>query len=228
MADQITKILIRSGTTVEKNTITLDAAELGYATDSKKVWVGDGETNGGNIVGQKFYYSNFNTDLNETNTIYYAVSGDICFDLNDTTLKALTGTNPIEPAEWAIVANARNDTATEGTVTEIFTGNGLMVNGDTSNTTTLMTTGTVGVNIDNVSTGAVPQILQLSLSGIKADWSVLYPVGSVIWSSDIDYDSNPTNVNRWMEGSGLVWAPAGTLTTLGSGASPLSAWKRTG
>ena len=228
MADQITKILIRSGTTVEKNTITLDAAELGYATDSKKVWVGDGETNGGNIVGQKFYYSNFNTDLNESNTIYYEVSGDICFDLNDTTLKALTGTNPIEPAEWAIVANARNDTATEGTVTEIFTGNGLMVNGDTSNTTTLMTTGTVGVNIDNVSTGAVPQILQLSLSGIKADWSVLYPVGSVIWSSDIDYNSNPTNINRWMEGSGLVWEAAGTLDTLGSGASPLSAWKRTG
>jgi len=40
MADQITKILIRSGTTEEKDTITLDAAELGYATDSKKLWVG--------------------------------------------------------------------------------------------------------------------------------------------------------------------------------------------
>ena len=39
MADQITKILIRSGTTDEKNTIILDAAELGYATDSKKVWL---------------------------------------------------------------------------------------------------------------------------------------------------------------------------------------------
>ena len=228
MADQITKILIRSGTTAEKNTITLDTAELGYATDSNKVWVGDGNTAGGNIVGQKFYYSNFNTDLNETNTIYYAVSGDLCFDLHDTTLKALTGTDPTEPDQWAIVGNARNDAAAEGTVTEIFTGNGLMVDGDTSNTTTLITTGTVGVNIDTVTTGAKPEILQLTSSGIRADWGVLYPVGSVIWSSDIDYNSNPTNINRWMEGSGLVWEAAGTLDTLGSGASPLSAWKRTG
>ena len=228
MADQITKILIRSGTTEEKDTITLDAAELGYATDSKKLWVGDGETKGGNIVGQKFYISNLNTDLNETNTIQYAVSGDLCFDLQDNTLKALSGSNALTPEEWAIVANARGDSATEGTVTEIFTGNGLMINGDTSNTTTLMTTGTVGVNIDNISTGSKPEILQLSLSGIRADWGVLYPIGSVIWSSDINYSSNPTEVGNWLEGSGLVWAPAGTSETLGSGASSLSAWKRTG
>ena len=228
MADQITKILIRSGTTDEKNTIILDAAELGYATDSKKVWVGDGDTKGGNIVGQKFYISNLNTDRVAGNTISYAVSGDLCFDLQDNTLKALSGSNALTEDQWAIVANARGDSATEGTVTEIFTGNGLMVNGDTSNTTTLMTTGTVGVNIDNVSTGAVPQILQLSLSGIKADWNVVYPVGSVIWSSDINFSSNPTGPGKWLEGSGQVWAAAGTSETLGSGAASLSAWKRTG
>ena len=228
MADQITKITIRNGTTPEKDSITLDTAELGYATDSKKVWVGDNSTVGGNVVGQKFYYSNFSTDLKETNTIYYAVSGDLCFDLNDTTLKALTGVSPLSADQWAIVANARSNTATEGTVTEIFTGNGLMVDGDTANETTLTTSGTVGVNIDNVSTGAKPEILQLSLSGIKADWSVLYPIGSVIWSSDIDFSSNPTAEGNWLEGSGLVWSPAGTSQTLGSGASSLSAWKRTG
>ena len=54
MADQITKILIRSGTTPTKDAIILAEAELGYAIDSKKVWVGDGDTTGGNIVGQKF------------------------------------------------------------------------------------------------------------------------------------------------------------------------------
>ena len=95
MADQITKILIRSGTTGEKNTITLDAAELGYATDSKKVWVGDGDTKGGNIVGQKFYIGNLNTDRVAGNTLSYAVSGDLCFDLQDNTLKALSGTNAL-------------------------------------------------------------------------------------------------------------------------------------
>lgn len=46
MADQITKITIRNGTTPEKDSITLDTAELGYATDSKKVWVGDNSTVG--------------------------------------------------------------------------------------------------------------------------------------------------------------------------------------
>tara|TARA_R100001163_G_scaffold728_1_gene1024 strand:- start:10436 stop:11122 length:687 start_codon:yes stop_codon:yes gene_type:complete len=228
MADQITKITIRNGTTPEKDSITLDTAELGYATDSKKVWVGDNSTVGGNVVGQKFYYSNFSTDLKETNTIYYAVSGDLCFDLNDTTLKALTGTDPLTQDQWAIVGNARSATATEGTVTEIFTGNGLMVDGDTANETTLTTSGTLGVNIDSVSTGSKPEILQLSLSGIKADWNVIYPIGAIIWSSDIDFSQNPTDSGNWLYQSGQIWEAAGTSQTLGSGASSLSAWKRTG
>ena len=228
MADQITKILIRSGTTAEKNTITLDTAELGYATDSNKVWVGDGNTAGGNIVGQKFYYNNLDTDLVAGNTLEYAVSGDICFDLNDTTLKALTGTNPLMEDQWAIVGNARTANVTEGTVTEIFTADGLMVDSDTSNTTTLVTTGTIGINIDSSSTGSTPEILKIDSTGIKADWNVIYPVGSVLWSSDIDFASNPTDPGKWLEGSGQVWAAAGTSETLGSGAASLSAWKRTG
>ena len=222
MADQITKILIRSGTTAQKNTIILDTAELGYATDSKKLWVGDEATTGGNIVGQKFYISNLNTDLVEGNTISYAVSGDIVYDLQDNSLKALSGTNNLQEDNYFLLT----DPALSGTVTEISVGQGLMVNADP--TASIITTGTINIDVDSVSTGSKPEILQKSADGIKADWNVIYPVGSVLWSSDIDYASNPTAAEKWLENSGQTWVAAGKSQTLGTSAVSLSAWKRTG
>ena len=118
MADQITKILIRSGTTADKDKNILAEAELGYATDSKKVWVGDGETTGGNIVGQKFYISDLGADLIEGNTISYAVSGDIVYDLQDSKLKALSGSNNLQEDNYFLLT----DPGIHGTVTEISLG----------------------------------------------------------------------------------------------------------
>ena len=41
---------LRRGTNAERTAITPVAGELVYTTDTKKVWVGDGSTVGGNIV----------------------------------------------------------------------------------------------------------------------------------------------------------------------------------
>ena len=41
---------LRRGTNAERTAITLEAGELVYTTDTKKVYVGDGTTTGGNIV----------------------------------------------------------------------------------------------------------------------------------------------------------------------------------
>jgi hypothetical protein len=219
MADQITKILIRSGTTAQKDTIVLNAAELGYATDSKKVWVGDGETAGGNIVGQKFYISNLGTDLIEGNTLEYAVSGDIVYDLQDNRIKALSGSNNLQEDNYFLLT----DPSLSGTVTEISVGQGLMVNTDP--TASIMTTGTINIDIDSVTTGSVPEILQKSAEGIRADWNVIYSTDSIIYTGT---NIVPNELGGVLEGTGQIWVAAGTVTTLGTGGATIYAWKRTG
>ena len=219
MADQITKILIRSGTTPTKDAIILAEAELGYALDSKKVWVGDGNTTGGNIVGQKFYISDLGADLVAGNTLSYAVSGDIVYDLQDNGLKALSGSNNLQEDNYFLLV----DPALSGTVTEISVGQGLMVNADP--TASIITTGTINIDIDSITTGSKPEILQKSADGIKADWDVIYPTDSVIYTFT---NLVPNELGGVLEGTGQIWAAAGTVTTLGTGAATIYAWNRTG
>jgi len=91
MADQVTKILIRSGTTSARESITLDSAELGYDTDLRRVYAGDGVSAGGNLIGNRLI-GLFNLDT-EISSLSRAVSGDFVFDRADSRLKALTGTD---------------------------------------------------------------------------------------------------------------------------------------
>ena len=217
MADQITKILIRSGTTPTKDAIILAEAELGYAIDSKKVWVGDGDTTGGNIVGQKFYISDLGADLIAGNTISYAVSGDIVYDLQDNKLKALSGSNNLQEDNYFLLT----DPGIHGTVTEISVGQGLMVNEDP--TASIITTGTINIDIDSVTSGSTPEILQKSADGIRADWDVIYAENSVIYTST---NVNPAVEGGVLQGNGQMWATAGTITT--SDLTTIYVWKRTG
>ena len=52
-SDTVVKLIIRRGTDADRQTIILASGELGYAIDTKRVYVGDGVTPGGNIVGNK-------------------------------------------------------------------------------------------------------------------------------------------------------------------------------
>jgi len=53
----ITKIKIRRGTDADRREVILDSGEIGYTTDpsSRRLFVGDGSTKGGNPAGIKFY-----------------------------------------------------------------------------------------------------------------------------------------------------------------------------
>lgn len=52
-SDTVVKLIIRRGTNTDRQTIVLASGELGYAIDTKRVYVGDGVTLGGNLVGSK-------------------------------------------------------------------------------------------------------------------------------------------------------------------------------
>jgi len=44
------KLLVRRGANVDRQNIILSEGELGYTTDTKRLYVGDGQTLGGNLV----------------------------------------------------------------------------------------------------------------------------------------------------------------------------------
>lgn len=53
-SDTVIKIIVRRGTDAERQQITLTEGEIGYTIDSKRLFVGDGITQGGNIVGNLY------------------------------------------------------------------------------------------------------------------------------------------------------------------------------
>jgi len=85
--DTIVKIIVRNGTTSDRIGIILSQGELGYATDQKRLFVGDGVTAGGNSVGTTNWgvntnYYNLSAPISQTGdivsdgtTIYSYTSG---------------------------------------------------------------------------------------------------------------------------------------------------------
>ena len=106
MANNITRILIRRGTDAQRRYqpgVVLLAGEPGFTTDSKRLFVGDGSTVGGNPVGitnlgvvsALFATPGYNSTGYDTaayNLIYNAgvVKGDIIYDQTTSTLWSLT------------------------------------------------------------------------------------------------------------------------------------------
>lgn len=209
MADQIVKILIRKGTQAEKDTIVLDEAELGYTTDHKRVYVGDGVTIGGGIVGNKYFgEKNLPTQLGQLEPAEY---GDTVFNTDDNTYLVLSGSNPEVMDSWLRI----NDNY-QGTVTRVDAGAGLIFNSADSFITS---SGTINLNLDTTSR----TVLSKSSNGLLFDYDTFYPITSVVWTSD---GTNPTDSNGILEGTGQVWVASGTVTTSLSGT--LYSWIRTG
>ena len=88
----VIKLKIRRGTDYERRQITLDVGEVGYTTDasSRRIFVGDGSTRGGNPAGIKFISGDIQ---NPDPTLTTAQVGDIVFNRTDNRLYVLSGIN---------------------------------------------------------------------------------------------------------------------------------------
>jgi len=116
----IVKIKIRRGSDTDRKKITLDLGEIGYVTDvaSRRLFVGDGSTKGGNPAGTKFYIGDFTNNPQIFSTTQV---GDIVFNTLDTRLYVLTGydinnfPNYINPASYAFIGTRVDDESIEYT-----------------------------------------------------------------------------------------------------------------
>ena len=87
----VAKIKVRRGTDSDRKQVIFDNGELAYVTDvkSRRLFIGDGSTRGGNPAGTKFYSGNTSTGFN----LDTAQVGDIIFNTVDSKLYSLTGVN---------------------------------------------------------------------------------------------------------------------------------------
>lgn len=90
------KIKIRRGRNLDRQQVILDEGELGYTTDTKRAFIGDGSTYGGNIIGNK----NFNIGSRIGSTA--AVAGDFVFDNN--LFYCLSGNDYSNADDWFILS----------------------------------------------------------------------------------------------------------------------------
>ena len=58
LENTLLKLLVRRGTNHDRKQITLETGELGYTTDLKRLYIGDGVTPGGILVGNKWAGNN--------------------------------------------------------------------------------------------------------------------------------------------------------------------------
>ena len=87
LENTLLKLLVRRGTDTERKEVTLDEGEFGYTTDTKRVFIGDGTTPGGTLVGNKFL------GTAETITDKTGVIGDIAFDSDNNILQFINENN---------------------------------------------------------------------------------------------------------------------------------------
>lgn len=90
------KLIVRSGTDSDRRTIILDTGELGYTTDAKRLFIGDGTTTGGNIVGN--VYNGSRPDV--TSGGGSPMIGDLAFSTSSNTLYRLLSTNATALNNW--------------------------------------------------------------------------------------------------------------------------------
>ena len=233
LENTLLKLLVRRGTDVDRQLITLDQGELGFTTDSKRLFVGDGSTLGGTATGNKFLGSSANHE-----TITDGVDGDLAFNTVTNTLFAKNGSGwdriavLFEAADGSIVIDEAVGTIEVGTLsakhlensTDI-TGNSIeLVSGKISLSGTQIKTNRITPNStshlylpQNLNINAVDY--QFPVGGLGGANSYLQadPNGNLKWAAP------QSNATVFFNSSAAV-VPIGTIVAAASGAHMPTGW----
>lgn len=96
MADiSIVKIKIRRGSDSDRRRVVLDEGELGFTTDTRRLYVGDGNTVGGVSIANLYQGQGLRGSFGS------AIIGDLVYDMRENNLFALSANPPSLSANWA-------------------------------------------------------------------------------------------------------------------------------
>lgn len=112
-SNTLLKLLIRRGLNSERLNVVLTQGELGFTTDNKKLYIGDGSTLGGiQVTGTKFYGI-----AGDITTFAPADINDLAFDADAFTLYAVTANDGSQQTDWTPIGGVyRSGTDTTITV----------------------------------------------------------------------------------------------------------------
>lgn len=92
------KLLVRRGPDSDRLAITLTSGELGYTTDTKRLYIGDGSTVGGILVGNTYAGSSTNVT-----TLAPACIGDLAYDSDNYKLYRLQANDGSSINDWEYI-----------------------------------------------------------------------------------------------------------------------------
>lgn len=151
------KLLIRRGLDADRQNVVLTEGELGYTTDTKKLFVGDGQTSGGIPVGgNKFLGSVANVT-----TLYNADIGDLAYSTTTFKLYQFTGGDYSDINDWSVIGGVYY--STDGTVI-INANNGVSVG---TISAANLTTDIAGNSITLSNTNKITLSSQIAVDTIK-------------------------------------------------------------
>ena len=187
LENTLLKLLVRRGTDTDRQQIILSEGELGYTTDTERLYVGNGSDTGGNVTGNKFLGSNGGPAA----TFTEAVIGDMAFNSSNLSLCAFKGNG-----EWETIATVNDGTVDAGDFNINSVGESIEI--DTGGKVALQST----ISIDAINSRSVdyldlPQNLKLGIPTYS------FPTNSGANGNVLTTNGNGT----------LQWAPAGLPTT---------------
>jgi Major tropism determinant N-terminal domain len=92
------QLIIRQGSDSTRQNVVLKSGELGYTTDTKKLYIGDGTTLGGTLVGGAYAGSATNIT-----TLSPASIGDLAFDTDNNKLYRLSVNDGSNISDWELI-----------------------------------------------------------------------------------------------------------------------------
>ena len=233
LENTLLKLLVRRGSDADRQLITLDQGELGYTTDSKRLFIGDGSTLGGTIAGNKFLGSSANHE-----TITEGADGDYAFNTVTNTLYSKNGSGwdriavIFEGADGSIVVNDAEGTLAVGTLSSQhlsgatdLTGNSIeLVGGKISLSGTQIKTNRVSINTSTHL--SLPQNLNIN----AVDYQ--FPVGGLGGANsflkadpngDLKWTAPESNATLFFNSSSAA-VPVGTVVPAASGTHMPTGW----
>lgn len=233
------KLLVRRGIDIDRKNVVLSEGELGYTTDLKKLYVGDGQTPGGIQVGGNSVIASTNDITSLTNV----VEGDVVFSPSAGKLFRFKGGENETLSNWDVIGSVyttsngtinidnNNNSITVGTISANNIHPNALGDSLTFDNEGKLTLSTSDVIVDEIKTSTPNGFLTLpgNLEINTVDYS--WPSGGL--QSDMYLSTDASGNLRWkaLESTTTVLAtstasriPVGTIMPFVSSTSTPSGW----
>ena len=121
--NSILKLLVRRGADTDRKNIILSEGEIGYTTDGKRLFVGDGVTTGGNVAGSVFFGVATNAPSYTVGELVARGSaGDTIYSSVSSIYYVLTGTNTANLSSYIPVGGPNIVSVDNTTITKSANG----------------------------------------------------------------------------------------------------------